>query len=235
MGPRHPPAHGAGRHQPPAGHAVGRAHATRMSSRLASHRRWRPRCPRFRPSRRPRSPADRGAPPPAGRRGRHGHRRGQDMGRRPAPHAISARRACASPPGSRRSPSIPTTTPAGRDAAVLGAATGESPEEVCPPHRWYEVAMAPPMAAEALGRPPSPSPTSSRSCDWPARGSTWGWSRPPAACARPWRRTATAVSLCQALDAGPPRARRRCRAGHDQRGPPDHRGARRADAPRSSC
>lgn len=39
------------------------------------------------------------------------------------------------------------------DADVLGAATGEEPEAVCPRHRWYEVAMAPPMAAEALGRP----------------------------------------------------------------------------------
>ncbi|MFN2607715.1 MAG: ATP-dependent dethiobiotin synthetase BioD [Acidimicrobiales bacterium] len=40
------------------------------------------------------------------------------------------------------------------DADVLAAATGESPEVVCPPHRWYEVPMAPPMAADALGRPP---------------------------------------------------------------------------------
>ncbi len=39
------------------------------------------------------------------------------------------------------------------DAAVLGAASGESPESVCPAHRWYEVPMAPPMAAEVLGRP----------------------------------------------------------------------------------
>jgi dethiobiotin synthetase len=39
------------------------------------------------------------------------------------------------------------------DATVLGAASGEAPEIVCPPHRWYEVALAPPMAAEALGRP----------------------------------------------------------------------------------
>ncbi len=38
------------------------------------------------------------------------------------------------------------------DAHVLAA--GEAPEDVCPPHRWYEVAMAPPMAADALGRPP---------------------------------------------------------------------------------
>jgi dethiobiotin synthetase len=42
--------------------------------------------------------------------------------------------------------------PAGYDAAVLGAASGEPPETVCPPHRWYEMAMAPPMAADALGR-----------------------------------------------------------------------------------
>jgi len=40
------------------------------------------------------------------------------------------------------------------DAEVLAAATGEDAETVCPRHRWYEVAMAPPMAADALGRPP---------------------------------------------------------------------------------
>jgi dethiobiotin synthetase len=39
------------------------------------------------------------------------------------------------------------------DADVLGAATGEVPPDVCPPEHWYEVAMAPPMAAAALGRP----------------------------------------------------------------------------------
>jgi dethiobiotin synthetase len=39
------------------------------------------------------------------------------------------------------------------DADVLGAATGEDPRRVCPPHRWYEVAVAPPMAAGVLGRP----------------------------------------------------------------------------------
>lgn len=40
----------------------------------------------------------------------------------------------------------------GTDAAVLGAATGEPAERVCPPHRWYPVAMAPPMASDALDR-----------------------------------------------------------------------------------
>jgi dethiobiotin synthetase len=39
------------------------------------------------------------------------------------------------------------------DAEVLAAATGQQPDEVCPPGRTYEVAMAPPMAAEVLGRP----------------------------------------------------------------------------------
>ncbi|HUR77603.1 MAG TPA: dethiobiotin synthase [Acidimicrobiales bacterium] len=43
---------------------------------------------------------------------------------------------------------------ASTDASVLGAATGEAPETVCPRHRWYPVPMAPPMAASALGRPP---------------------------------------------------------------------------------
>jgi dethiobiotin synthetase len=43
--------------------------------------------------------------------------------------------------------------PGPSDAAVLAAATGEHVEAVCPPHRWYTVAMAPPMAAEALGEP----------------------------------------------------------------------------------
>jgi dethiobiotin synthetase len=39
----------------------------------------------------------------------------------------------------------------GTDAALLGAATGEDPTTVCPPHRWYPTAMAPPMAADVLG------------------------------------------------------------------------------------
>jgi dethiobiotin synthetase len=43
--------------------------------------------------------------------------------------------------------------PEGYDAAVLGAASGDLPEAVCPSNRWYEMAMAPPMAADALGRP----------------------------------------------------------------------------------
>ena len=40
-----------------------------------------------------------------------------------------------------------------KDADRLGAASGEHPAEVCPPTRGYPLAMAPPMAAAALGRP----------------------------------------------------------------------------------
>jgi dethiobiotin synthetase len=36
------------------------------------------------------------------------------------------------------------------DAELLAAASGEDPFDVCPPHRWYGRAMAPPMAAAAL-------------------------------------------------------------------------------------
>lgn len=39
------------------------------------------------------------------------------------------------------------------DAELLGKASGEDAHEVCPAHRWYSVAMAPPMAADVLGQP----------------------------------------------------------------------------------
>jgi dethiobiotin synthetase len=40
------------------------------------------------------------------------------------------------------------------DADLLARATGDRPDRVCPPHRWYEAAMAPFMAADLLGRGP---------------------------------------------------------------------------------
>jgi dethiobiotin synthetase len=39
------------------------------------------------------------------------------------------------------------------DAELLAGASGESSHEVCPPHRWYETPLAPPMAAQDLRRP----------------------------------------------------------------------------------
>jgi dethiobiotin synthetase len=40
------------------------------------------------------------------------------------------------------------------DAHLLGAATGELPTTVCLTHRWYPLAMAPPIAARRLGLAP---------------------------------------------------------------------------------
>jgi dethiobiotin synthetase len=40
------------------------------------------------------------------------------------------------------------------DADVLAGATGQDRFDVCPEHRWYARAVAPPMAAEILGEPP---------------------------------------------------------------------------------
>lgn len=39
------------------------------------------------------------------------------------------------------------------DAHRLAAATGEDPTVICPAHRWYPLALAPPMAADRLQRP----------------------------------------------------------------------------------
>lgn len=46
----------------------------------------------------------------------------------------------------------PADTSEPTDAARLARTSGEAPTTVCPSHRWYEVAMAPPMAADHLGR-----------------------------------------------------------------------------------
>ena len=59
-------------------------------------------------------------------------------------HSVAARK-----PAQSFAPSDPPT-----DADVLAAATGDDPDRVCPAHRSYPVAMAPPMAAAALGRAP---------------------------------------------------------------------------------
>jgi dethiobiotin synthetase len=40
------------------------------------------------------------------------------------------------------------------DADVLAQAAGVTPTDVCPPHRWIPLPLAPPMAADALGLAP---------------------------------------------------------------------------------
>jgi len=54
------------------------------------------------------------------------------------------------------------------DAHVLAAASGERPEEVCLPARWYAVAMAPPVAAAFLGLPPPSLDELLGELSWPA-------------------------------------------------------------------
>jgi dethiobiotin synthetase len=54
------------------------------------------------------------------------------------------------------------------DADVLARATGDDPRRVCPAHRWYEVPMAPPMAAEILGRPAFTIAALVAELEWPA-------------------------------------------------------------------
>jgi dethiobiotin synthetase len=62
----------------------------------------------------------------------------------------------------------PADDPAGYDSAVLGLASGEPSETVCDPSRWYETAMAPPMAADALGRDRLTLAALQRELTWPA-------------------------------------------------------------------
>lgn len=59
-------------------------------------------------------------------------------------------------------PSDPAT-----DAHHLGEASGEAPDVVCPRSRWYPEAMAPPMAAASLGRPPFTVEDLVAGIDWP--------------------------------------------------------------------
>ena len=76
----------------------------------------------------------------------------------------SGRTVCARKPAQSFDPDEAGPT----DAEVLGAATGESPDEVCPPERSYPVPMAPPMAADVLGIPPIPIRELLASTRWPA-------------------------------------------------------------------
>jgi dethiobiotin synthetase len=73
------------------------------------------------------------------------------------------------------------------DADLLAAASGQASLEVCPSHRWYPVAMAPPMAAEVLGRQAFTCAALAAELAWPAQTAvgiieTAGGVRSPLAC-----------------------------------------------------
>jgi dethiobiotin synthetase len=61
------------------------------------------------------------------------------------------------------------------DADVLATATGEHPHDVCPAHRWYPVAMAPPMAAAVLERDVFTVDDLVRELQWPAAATDVRW------------------------------------------------------------
>ena len=61
------------------------------------------------------------------------------------------------------------------DAEVLGQASGEAPDVVCPAHRTYEVAMAPPMAADVLGRSVPTLDDLLGELQWPSPAVDVGW------------------------------------------------------------
>jgi dethiobiotin synthetase len=60
------------------------------------------------------------------------------------------------------------------DADLLAEATREPVWVVCPPHRWYETPMAPPMAAASLGRPRFTGADLLAEITWPA-GADFGF------------------------------------------------------------
>jgi dethiobiotin synthetase len=73
------------------------------------------------------------------------------------------------------------------DAACLAGASGEEVTEICPAHRWYPLALAPPMAATALGRGPVWMSEIVKEVRWPATVDigfveTVGGVRSPLAC-----------------------------------------------------
>ena len=65
--------------------------------------------------------------------------------------------------------------PGPSDAQVLAGGSGEDPASVCPAHRTYTVAMAPPMAAAALGLPVPTVDDLLAELTWPDPAVDVGW------------------------------------------------------------
>jgi dethiobiotin synthase len=88
---------------------------------------------------------------------------------------------------------------AGSDAVLLARATDETPEAVCPPHRWYPVAMAPPMAAAVLGRPGFTIAVLVTEIVWP-RGTDVGLVEAAGGVRSPLAEDGDSVTLAEQLD-----------------------------------
>lgn len=85
------------------------------------------------------------------------------------------------------------------DAAALAAATGESPQDVCPDHRSYPVAMAPPMAAEALGQEPPTMAALVAETVWPTPSPQLRWVESAGGVRSPLASDGDTVALCHQL------------------------------------
>ena len=90
--------------------------------------------------------------------------------------------------------------PAPTDAAALAAATGEPTDTVCPPERSYPVPMAPPMAADALGRPCPTVDELVGALAWRAGGVDVGWVEGVGGPRSPIAADGDGVDLCAALE-----------------------------------
>jgi dethiobiotin synthetase len=85
------------------------------------------------------------------------------------------------------------------DATVLAAATGEDEESVCPPHRSYPIAMAPPMAASVLGLPAPRLAELVSELRWPSPPPSIRWVESVGGVRSPIADDGDTVSLCHAL------------------------------------
>jgi dethiobiotin synthetase len=90
--------------------------------------------------------------------------------------------------------------PGPSDAAVLAAATGEAVTDVCPAHRHYTVAMAPPMAADALGLPVPGLAELFAELTWPDDAVDVGWVETVGGPRSPIGADGDAVDLAELVD-----------------------------------
>ena len=85
------------------------------------------------------------------------------------------------------------------DAMVLARATGQAVDDVCPPHRSYPVAMAPPMAAEALSLPVPVLRDLVEETVWASPRAELRWVESVGGVRSPVAADADSVDLCDAL------------------------------------
>jgi dethiobiotin synthetase len=85
------------------------------------------------------------------------------------------------------------------DADVLARATGDQAEEICPSHRWIPVAMAPPMAAHVLGRPPFTIADLVSELRWPAPEPHLAWLEGVGGVRSPLADDGDTTDLCRAV------------------------------------